>query len=240
MNVFISYRRRDTQDLAGRIADRLRAVPQIGQTFIDVDGIEPGTDFIARLKAALAESDVCLLLIGPDWRGQQGNAGGARILEGRDFVRLEAAAALASKRKILPVLANGATMPEPEQLPEELRPLTHLNALSIRHAYFEHDIEYLIDAVLSRRKPGRVGSYLKRHPIQAGLLRGVGGMLAGLLLLLAGAALHGSLTQRSLEESLHGPAQVWLLIAAVLAIGAGAAVLNPRRRRGDRRKSGLQ
>jgi hypothetical protein len=230
MNVFISYRRSDTQDLAGRLADRLRAVPQIGRVFIDVDGIEPGADFVARLEAALADSDVCLLLIGPAWRGQHEDGRGARILERRDFVRLEAAAALAGERKILPVLANGAAMPEAEQLPEELRPLARLNALSIRHTYFEHDIEYLIDTLLSRRKPGRLGSYLKRHPLQAGLLRGAGGMLAGLLLLLAGALVHGSLARRSLEESLNGPAQVWLLIAVVLAIGAGAAVLGPRRR----------
>ena len=42
MNVFISYRRSDTQDLAGRIADRIRAVPEVDHVFIDVDGIEPG------------------------------------------------------------------------------------------------------------------------------------------------------------------------------------------------------
>jgi hypothetical protein len=233
MNVFISYRRSDTQDLAGRIADRLRAVPQIGRVFIDVDDIEPGTDFVARLKAALAESDVCLLLIGPKWCGQREGGTGVRIFEERDFVRLEAAAALASERKVLPVLANGTVMPEPERLPEELRSLARFNALSIRHAYFEHDIAYLIDTVLSRKKPGRLGSYLRRHPLQAGLLRGVGGMLAGMVVLLVGAAVHGAITQRSLEESLRGPAQVWLLIALVLAIGAGAAVLNPRRwRRG--------
>jgi hypothetical protein len=230
MNVFISYRRSDTQDLAGRLADRLRAVPQIGRVFIDVEDIEPGVDFVARLKGALAESDVCLLLIGPKWRGQHEDGTGARIFEERDFVRLEAAAALASERKVLPILANGAAMPEPEHLPEELRTLAHLNALSIRHTYFEHDIELLVDTLLSRRKPGRLGAYLKRHPMQAGLLRGVGGMLAGLVVLLAGAAVHGALTQRSLEESLNGPAQVYLLIAVVLAIGAGAAVFNPLRR----------
>jgi hypothetical protein len=231
MNVFLSYRRSDTQDLAGRIADRLRAVPRIGRLFIDVDGIEPGADFVARLETALAESDVCLLLIGPKWRGQHAEGAGARILEPRDFVRMEAAAALAGERKVLPVLANGADMPEPEQLPEELRSLARLNALSIRHAYFDRDIEDLIDTLLSRRKPGRLGAYLKRHPAQTGLLRAVGGMLAGLVLLLVGAVVHGSVTQRSLEESLGGPAQVWLLVTVALVIGAGAALLNPLRRR---------
>ena len=231
MNVFISYRRSDTQDLAGRIADRLRAVPQVGRVFIDVVEIEAGADFVARLRSALAGSDVCVLLIGPNWRGQR-DGGNARLFEERDFVRLEAAAALGSERKVLPVLANGAAMPEPDALPEELKPLAQINALSIRHAYFDHDIELLIDALLSRKKPGSMGLYLKRHPVQAGALRGLGGVAAAVVLLFAGAAVHTAITQRSLEETLGGQAQVWLLIVAVLAIGGGTAVFNPLRRRG--------
>lgn len=231
MNVFLSYRRSDTQDLAGRMADRLRAVPQIRRVFIDVEDIEAGTDFVARLTGALAESDVCVLLIGPQWCGPREGGAAARIFDARDFVRLEATAALASQRKVLPVLANGAAMPEPDQLPPELEPLTRLNALSIRHAYFDHDLAHLVDTLLLRRKPGRLGAFLRRHPALAGLLRGIGGALAGLVALLAGAAVHGAITQRSLEESLHGPAQVWLLITLVVAIGAGAGTLLPRIRR---------
>lgn len=231
MNVFLSYRRSDTQDLAGRVADRLRAAPQVRTVFIDVDEIAPGADFVERLQGALKACDVCVLLIGPAWRGPREGAP-PRIFDARDFVRLEAAAALASERKVLPVLANGAAMPEPDELPDDLRALSRINALAIRHAYFDHDIELLFDALLSRRKPGHVGLYLKRHPIQAALLRMLGGLLAAMVLLLAGAVAHGALTGRSLEETLGGPAQVWLLTIAVLALGVGAALFQPRRRRG--------
>jgi hypothetical protein len=227
VNVFISYRRSDAQDLAGRLADRLRAVPRIRKVFIDVDGIAPGTDFVQRLHAALGESDVCLLVIGPTWRGPRDGAP-PRIFDGRDFVRLEAAAALASERKVLPVLANGAVMPEPDELPEELKGLSRIHALSMRHAYFDHDIELLIDALLSRRRPGQIGGYLRRHPLQAAALRALGGIVAAMALLVAGAAVHGALTGRSLEESLGGPAQVWLLITTLIAIGAAAALFGPR------------
>jgi hypothetical protein len=224
MNVFISYRRSDTQDLAGRIADRLRAFRQIGKVFIDVEAIEAGADFVARLQSALAESDVCVVLIGPNWRGRRDD-GSARILEERDFVRLEVAGALATQRKVLPVLATGAAMPQADELPGELKRLAGINALSIRHAYFDHDIELLLDALLSRRKPGRVGMYFRQHPIQAGVLHTLGGISAAVALLVVAAAVHTALTQRSLEETLGGQAQVWLLIVATIAIGGGAGLV---------------
>ena len=153
MNVFISHRRSDTQDLAGRIADRK------GARQGDVSTLTPG-----RLGA---------------WRGAHAGGETARIFEDRDFVRLEAAA-LASEQKVLPVLANGAPMPQAGELPEDLYRLPRINALSIRHSYFDHDIEYLIDILLSRKKPAKVTSYLRRHPFQAGVLRALAGACSAL------------------------------------------------------------
>lgn len=225
MKVFISYRRSDTQDLAGRIADRLRATPGIERIFIDVEEIEPGVDFETKIRSALADCEVCVLLIGPRWLGIRDDGSRSRIFDARDFVRLEASAALASGQKVLPVLANEAQMPQDSDLPEDLQQLPRINALSVRHAYFDHDIEYLIDTLLSRKKPGKVASYFQRHPIQAGIGRALSGMLAALALLIAGAAVHGAITRQSLEETLGGPAQVWLLAAAVLASGAVAPLL---------------
>jgi hypothetical protein len=230
MNVFISYRRSDTQDLAGRIADRLRAVSQVTRVFIDVDEIAPGVDFVRELESALIESDVCLLLIGPNWHGPRD--GSARIFDENDFVRLEVERALAMERKVLPVLANGAAMPAIEQLPETLRPLARINALSIRHQYFDHDLALLFDSVLQRKKPSSFRMYLRRHPVQAGVLRSFAGMFAALVLLFAGAVVHRAATGLALDESLGGPAEVWLLLIVTLSLGLGAAWINPLRRRG--------
>jgi hypothetical protein len=231
MNVFISYRRSDTQDLAGRIADRIRAVPDVDHVFIDVDGIEPGADFAQKIQTALAGSPVCILLIGPKWLGARADGGTARIFEDRDFVRLEAAAALASEQKVLPVLANGAPMPHAEELPEDLHRLPGINALSVRHLYFDHDIEYLIDVLLSRKKPAKVTSYLRHHPFQAGVLRALAGACSALAILVFGAGLHRALTHRSLDESLGGAGQVWLLIIGLFVSGALVALLTRPRRR---------
>ena len=229
MNVFISYRRSDTQDLAGRVADRLRGVEQIRRVFIDVDAIAPGADFAASIQAALADCSVCLLLMGPQWRGA-GSDGTARIFDAGDFVRQEAAAALKGARKILPVLANGATMPAAEDLPEDLRGLPAINAVSLRHMYFDHDIEYLIDVVLSRKKPGTIESYFRQHPILRTLVRAAIGAAAALALLVIAAAVHGSVMARPLEDTLGGPGQVWLLVAGTLSAGVFVALRRGRRR----------
>jgi TIR domain len=227
MNVFISYRRNDTQDLAGRIADRIRVVPQVQRVFLDVDGIDPGTDFAAKIRNALAESSVCIIVIGPHWRGA-GESGAPRIFDEHDFVRREAAAALLSENKILPVLANGATMPAADELPADLQRLAAINAVSIRHMSFDRDMDYLIDVLLSRKKPGALGAYLKQHPGQAAGLRALLGALASCAVLIVAAAAHRAVTGRSLDESLGGPGPVWLTIVLVLAAGIAFALQRRR------------
>ena len=230
MNVFISYRRSDTQDLAGRLADRLRATPGIGRVFIDVEEIAPGADFEARIRDALAASEVCILLIGARWLGQR-EGGAARIFDERDFVRLEAAAAISSGRRVLPVIANDGQMPQAPDLPGDLQALPRINAISVRHAYFDHDVDYLVDTLFARRKPGAIGGYLRRHPVQAAAARAMAGVLGSIALLVAGAALHGAIMRQSLEESLGGPVQVWLLLIAVVAGGALSGALAGKRKR---------
>jgi hypothetical protein len=226
MNIFLSYRRSDTQDLAGRIADRLRAVARIDRVFIDVDDIAPGVDFVDQIESALADSEVCLLLIGPAWCGASSPDTPARILAPRDFVRLEAKKALDSGLRVLPLLANGATMPEPEELPEDLHALARLNALSIRHAYFDHDLRLLLDTLLERRSAAATVSYSPPRASRVNGLRGIAGAVGGLALALVIAVIHDALMLRSLEETLGGEARVWLFITLLLGVGA---VLGGRR-----------
>lgn len=218
-NVFVSYRRADTRDLAGRLADRLRASPGIGEVFIDVAGIEPGADFPTRIESALADSEVCLVVMGSEWVGPRGPNGGARIKDEGDFVRLEVRSALGGQSRVLPILAHGARMPGPEELPEEIRALTRINAVTIRHDSFDRDTAYLIDVILKRRKPSSLSAYLRRHPVQAALLRALAGFgIAGFALVLA-AAVQNAATGKSLDQLLGGSGPVLLVIVLVLAVG---------------------
>lgn len=229
MNIFISYRRADTQDLAGRIADRLLAVPGISGVFLDVTGIAPGSDFVERIATALSRKPVCIVLIGPAWRGSRE---ALRIFDARDTVRLEVAQMLAGGLRILPVLAGGAIMPSPEELPEDIRKFATLSAMPIRHETFERDLAALIDVILSRTPDLLLTRSTGRYPLGSILVRAlVSFLLSGIGIILA-AALHNAVTGRSLDETLGGPGQVWLLIVGLLACGTFVGTFARRSRPG--------
>jgi len=217
MKLFVSYRRSDTQDFSGRLADRLRQTPGVEQVFIDVDGIAPGERFPDKLESSLKQTDANLVVIGQAWAGpREGQP--ARIHDAEDFVRAEVRGALKSGKRVIPVLANGAVMPGAESLPEDIHTLPTLNAVSVRHSDFERDVDYLADLALGRKKPSRFQSHLQRHPVQAALFRVVTGLLLGAALLLTAAAVHGAVLNQPLELTLGGRGPVLLAIAGVLGL----------------------
>jgi hypothetical protein len=230
VKVFISYRRSDCQDMAARIADHLGDAPGIDEVFIDVEDIAPGVDFTVAIDAALAESDVSLVLIGDGWLGSRDGQGPARILDDGDFVRAEVAASLASGRKVIPVLLNNAPMPDGDALPEDVRPVVNRNAVFVRHLSFDQDIELLLDAVSGRQR-GRPRRWLRRHPLIARALAALAGMAASAAALVGLAAIHSQATDgAALEHTLGGKGMVWLLIIAALAAGAVTPLWYLRRR----------
>ena len=228
MKIFISYRRNDTRDLAGRVADRLRAHPRLGDVFFDVSSIEAGESFVAEIKSALTRDPVCLVMIGPAWHGPRPD-GTSRIDDARDVVRAEVLTSLTEGLRVIPVLAGGATMPPAESLPEPLRPLCVLNAVALRHESFDPDMDRLIDAILRRRRDGALAQWMADHARLAAALYAGGGMVLALLAVVILAVLHHVLLGRSLDESLGGPGPVWILIAIVLAAGTWLGFSRGRR-----------
>ncbi len=129
MRLFISYRRTDSADVCGRIHDRLRQVfPDIRR---DVHALLPGLDFVTQLEEEVTACDVCLVVIGPSWVEARSDRGERRILQAEDFVRIEIRSALERGIPVIPVLVNDAELPQPDQLPEDLRPLLRRHAVQI-------------------------------------------------------------------------------------------------------------
>jgi hypothetical protein len=128
--ILVSYRRADTQGIAGRIFDRLVDAYGRDAVFIDVDSIPIGTDFRAHIRESLDRADVVLLIIGPRWTGPR-DGQPARIFDADDPVRIEAECALEKGVAIIPVLVSGATMPLAADLPESLHALPFLNAATV-------------------------------------------------------------------------------------------------------------
>jgi hypothetical protein len=66
--IFISYRHADGGGFAGRLYDSLHAVlRRRADIFMDVEKLDPGTDFVDALEAAIAKCGVVLVVIDPTW-----------------------------------------------------------------------------------------------------------------------------------------------------------------------------
>jgi hypothetical protein len=139
--VFISYRRHETRWVAGRLYDRLAEVFGRRDLFLDVSDIEPGEDFVTRITNIVGGCDVLIAVIGPTWATMRDGAGRRRLDNPLDLVRLEIAAALARNVRVIPMLVDGAVMPEAEELPADLAPLARRNAHEVSFNRFHTDLD---------------------------------------------------------------------------------------------------
>jgi hypothetical protein len=158
--VFISYRRADSAGYAGRLMDTLDREFGRDLVFMDVDAIPLGTNFSKVLHEEVAKCGVLLAMIGPNWPDARDEHGNRRLDDPNDFVRIEIAAALQRNIPVIPILLDGARIPQATQLPEDIKELALRNGMEIRHASFQDDMNRLIRA-------------LKGHVDQAGAVDGV-------------------------------------------------------------------
>jgi TIR domain len=128
--IIVSYRRSDSDAIAGRIRDRLSECYGNAAVFMDIDSIPFGKDFRAHVREAVLKEDIVLAIIGPKWTGRT-KAGVSRINEETDPVRIELEIALERGIPVIPVLVGGASMPKADALPATLKDLPFLNAAVI-------------------------------------------------------------------------------------------------------------
>ncbi len=145
--VFISYRREDSGGYTGRLFDILSASFGRKNTYMDLDTIAGGDNFSAVIEDKIGASDVLLAVIGSRWLTVTEESGKRRLDNPHDFVRLEIGKALQRGIRVIPVLVAGATLPQAEQLPEDLRPLCDRQAVEIRDAHFHSDAQQLIEVL---------------------------------------------------------------------------------------------
>jgi hypothetical protein len=146
LRIFISYRRDDAPDAAGRLYDTLVAYFE-GRVFMDVDTIEPGLDFVEVINNAVASCDVLIALIGRGWLTSRDAQGRRRLDNPEDFVRLEIEAALKREVRVIPVLLHDVSMPSGEQLPDSLGELARRNALELDYSRWRDDVGRLLKSL---------------------------------------------------------------------------------------------
>lgn len=146
--IFICYRRNDSEGYAGRLHDGLQERFGPRAVFVDVDNLHPGVDFEDVIQRTLLRSSIVLVVIGPRWLDQ-------RLKNEADYVRREIIAALKGKKRVIPILVGDARMPARDRLPPELASLAGKNAVTLRHAAWRADVSRLITSLertLGRKK----------------------------------------------------------------------------------------
>lgn len=128
--VILSYRREDSAGVTGRIFDRLIQEFGADRVFMDIDSMPAGVDFHEHLQEILADCGALLVVVGKTWRSQR-KGQPARIMDPDDWVRIEVETALERGIPVVPLLIDGASLPNRDQLPESLWPLLRRNALPV-------------------------------------------------------------------------------------------------------------
>ncbi len=148
-NVFMSYRRDDSQSTTGRLHDWLERKYGKRHVFQDVYSLTlGGADFRTHIAAALQKSNVVLVIIGPHWLNMSNPKGQRRLDNPDDFVRIEIEVAFTNEIPVIPVLVEGAAPLQEDQLPTSLKRLAHLQAVSVRNGKdFPDDTNKLIGSI---------------------------------------------------------------------------------------------
>ena len=143
-----------------------------------------------------------LALIGQEWLTITDARGKPRLDDPEDFVRLEIQAALERKSLVIPLLLNGATMPQEGDLPKSLAKFARCQAYDISARRWQYDVERLIETLKSvsgtkwkqyvaggSGLAGAVGGGVLANSVAAYISVPVTALLAGQVVLLGGGAL---------------------------------------------------
>ncbi len=144
--IFISYRRKESADITGRLFDRLIGYFGPDSVFMDVDVLISGADYRTQIGSIIEKCDVLLAIIGQQWTSITDDAGKRRLDNPDDQLRIEIATAIERKIAVVPILVHDATLPEASELPEDLGPLAKLQPLRVQSGLpFNTDVQKLID-----------------------------------------------------------------------------------------------
>lgn len=142
--IFLCYRRDDSQDAAGRLHDRLATTYGAESVFMDIESVPLGVDFVDHVKIEIARCHAVIVMIGRQWLTLETKRGTRRLDDPEDLARIEIAAALRQRVPVIPVLVQNASMPDRDELPDDLRLLTRRNGIALRHDQWRESVARLL------------------------------------------------------------------------------------------------
>jgi hypothetical protein len=151
--IFLCYRREDTQDAAGRLHDRLVDAYGPERVFRDIDSVPLGVDFVDHVAVQISRCSAVIVMIGRQWLKLKNKRRRRRLDDEGDLVRVEIASALKQNVPVIPVLVQDAAMPDPDDLPDNIRPLVRRNGIELSATRWRTDVERLIKELDRVMKP---------------------------------------------------------------------------------------
>ena len=162
ITVFINYRRKDRFETVRKLYEHLLGRFRASQVFWDVDGssIQPGMDFQRTIGLRIAECEVVLAVIGPQWLSLLQER--QRDPKKDDFVVLEIEEALRQQKSLVPILVGGANMPQSAELPDAIRGLAYRDAFVILDDGLSASASELADYLFRRFGPLPLADKIQR------------------------------------------------------------------------------
>lgn len=151
VDVFVNYRTLDAGYGSSACYELLSERFGKKRVFRDCVNIRPGERYPDVIRRALEETRVLLVLIGPRWLAPDPSAaGGGRRLVDReeDWVRREIRRALARGIHVIPVLLDGADLPDAAELPDDIRELTNHQVEYVRQRTLGEDVARLAERIV--------------------------------------------------------------------------------------------
>src|SRR3954451_16610323 len=145
-SVFIGYRRDDSRFPADALR---RDLQDLGHTvFFDMTHMRAADEYRSVINRALDKCDVAVIVIGPRWLTITDRHGRRRLDDPADVHRVEVARALQrTDVAVLPVLVEGARMPDPEDLPEDIRGLADIQAVEMLPNHWGYGVQEVHETV---------------------------------------------------------------------------------------------
>ena len=155
-SIFISYRRKDSTLAVSSFFKDLMNEFNEEIIFVDTASNEPGDPWPIKIRQALEESKIVLVVISNNWLcTEDNNPQKLRLCSENDWVRQEIELAISLRKVIIPVLANIPEILTHEELPESIKKLNEYSAQPIKTTigdnaetkefitFLRHKLEYL-------------------------------------------------------------------------------------------------
>jgi len=159
---FLCYRRDQNSFVAWSLRSALAARFGDRTVFIDRKAVNPGQEWPREIQEAILGCRAMLVIIGPYWlTAQLATSSSRRLDDPQDWVRREVEAGLARpEAAVIPVLVDGASMPDSDELPPSLRPLSDREAFRLDGVHLDQEVDALVDGI----QRGRLGSLRREGP----------------------------------------------------------------------------